>query len=73
MYLYIYTYIHTYIYIYPHIYLYIYKYVSMFIYIYIYLYTIGRNAARCFRAHGFVGVTASGAARADERLRPTCA
>ena len=45
----------------------------MFIYIYIYLYTIGRNAARCFRAHGFVGVTASGAARADERLRPTCA
>ena len=34
---------------------------------------IRRNAARCFRAHGFVGVTASGAARADERLRPTCA
>jgi hypothetical protein len=33
---------------------------------------IRRIAARCFRAHGFVGVTASGAARADERLRPTC-
>jgi hypothetical protein len=51
--------------------------VGIYIHTYISKYTttltdIRRSAARRFRAHGFVGVSASGAARADERLRPTC-